>query len=134
MSEAKWHFQKNFQWGYSTPYFMAGMYCTHVNNITYLLKNHRTNSCDMRNIIESLSPNERKSYDYNILEEKYLEYQNKMVSDEKELQILENHFKEREVLLLLPGRSLIEEKDKINSYITENHNVLIGVNEVFKKY
>lgn len=128
------HFQKNFQWGYSTPYFIAGMYCTHVNNITYLLKNHRTNSCDMRNIIESLSPNERKSYDYNILEEKYLEYQNKMVSDEKELQILENHFKEREVLLLLPGRSLIEEKDKINSYIAENHPVLIGVNAVFNNY
>ena len=54
------YFQENYTWGYSTPYFIAGMYCCHVNNIAYLLKNHRTNALDMRNIIESLSPEERR--------------------------------------------------------------------------
>ena len=33
------YFQENYTWGYSTPYFIAGMYCCHVNNIAYLLKN-----------------------------------------------------------------------------------------------
>lgn len=32
------YFQENYTWGYSTPYFIAGMYCCHVNNIAYLLK------------------------------------------------------------------------------------------------
>ena len=63
------YFQENYTWGYSTPYFIAGMYCCHVNNIAYLLKNHRTNALDMRNIIESLSPEERRKYDYDLLEE-----------------------------------------------------------------
>lgn len=62
------YFQENYTWGYSTPYFIAGMYCCHVNNIAYLLKNHRTNALDMRNIIESLSPEERRKYDYDLLE------------------------------------------------------------------
>lgn len=128
------YFQDNYQWGYSTPYFIAGMYCTHVNNITYLLKNHRTNARDMRNIIESLSSNARKSYDYNLLEEKFWEYQNKMISDEITLRNLENAFVDKEILLLLPGRSLIEEKEKVISYITNYHPIVIGVNAVFGDY
>ncbi|HBA70164.1 MAG TPA: hypothetical protein DCZ40_12525, partial [Lachnospiraceae bacterium] len=48
-------FHEKYVWGYSTPYFIAGIYQCHVNNIAYLLKNHRTSSRDMRNIIESLS-------------------------------------------------------------------------------
>lgn len=49
------YFMEHNTWGYSTPYFIAGMYCAHVNNIAYLLKNHRTSAKDMRNIVESLS-------------------------------------------------------------------------------
>ena len=48
------YFKENYEWGYSTPYFIAGMYCCHVNNIAYLLQNHRTSAKDMRSIIESL--------------------------------------------------------------------------------
>lgn len=128
------YFHRNYQWGYSTPYFIAGMYCTHVNNIAYLLENHRTNARDMRNIIESLSADERKKYDYDLLESKYLDYQNKMVDDEVELGRLELEFKQKEVLLLLPGKSVIEQKEKIDNYIAENHPVVIGVNAVFANY
>lgn len=71
------HFQKRFQWGYSTPYFIAGMYGTYVNNIAYLLENHRTSAKDMHNIIEAMLPEERKKYDYEFLEQKYLDYQSK---------------------------------------------------------
>lgn len=128
------YFQDNYQWGYSIPYFIAGMYCTHVNNIAYLLKNHRTSARDMRNIIESLSSSDRKAYDYNLLEEKYLEYQSKMISDDTVLHLLENAFHGKEILLLLPGRSLIEEKEKILSYIHNYRPIVIGVNAVFKDY
>lgn len=128
------YFQANYQWGYSIPYFIAGMYCTHVNNITYLLKNHRTNARDMRNIIESLSANDRKSYDYDLLERQYIDYQNKMVDDEQTLFLLENQFKNSEILLLLPGHSLIEEKDRIQAYIAEYHPIIIGINAILCDY
>lgn len=128
------YFQENYQWGYSTPYFIAGMYCTHVNNIAYLLKNHRTNARDLRNIIESLSENDRKKYDYDLLEQKYLDYQNKTIDDEAELHTLKNRFKAKEVLLLLPGKTLIQEKETIHTYIAEHQPVIIGINAVFKDY
>lgn len=128
------YFIENYSWGYSTPYYIAGMYCAHVNNIAYLLKNHRTNAKDMRNIIESLSASDRRKYDYDLLEEKYLDYQNKIVDDEAVLNALQNEFKKRKVLLLLPGKSIIQNREKIEAYIKENNPIVIGVNAVLEQY
>lgn len=122
------YFINNYSWGYSTPYFIAGMYCAHVNNIAYLLKNHRANAKAMRNIIESLSASDRRKYDYDLLEEKYLDYQNKIVDDERILEELGGAFADRTVLLLLPGKSLLLEKDKIDEFIEKENPVIIGVN------
>lgn len=124
------YFQENFSWGYSIPYFIAGMYCCHVNNIAYLLKNHRTNAKDMRNIIESLSPGERKKYDYDLLEEKYLENQDRIVDDEQVLEKLKSEIGDREVLLIAPGKSVDIEMEKVKCYIDKKNPVIIGVNAI----
>ena len=128
------YFLENYSWGYSIPYFIAGMYCTHVNNIAYLLKNHRTNAKDMRNIVESLSEEDRKKYDYDLLEDKYLDYQGKVVDDSECLSMLEEEVQNREVLLILPGRSIHEEEDKIKNYIVKNNPLIIGINAVFEGF
>lgn len=128
------YFQNHYKWGYSTPYFIAGMYCTHVNNIAYLLENHRANARDMRNIIESMTSEDRKKYDYNLLESKYLEYQNRFVNDEETISDLAEAMGNRPVLLLLPGKSVIEQKEKIMSYIAEENPVIIGVNAITQGY
>ncbi|MCI6241730.1 MAG: hypothetical protein MR646_00240 [Agathobacter sp.] len=128
------YFQEQYKWGYSTPYFIAGMYCCHVNNIAYLQKNHRTNALDMRNIIESLSPDDRKKYNYDLLEEKYIENQNRIVRDEQILEKLENNFSNREVFLIAPGKTNELEKDKVQQYIAEEDPVVIGVNAINPTY
>lgn len=128
------YFMEHYSWGYSIPYFISGMYCAHVNNISYLLKNHRTNAKDMRNIIESLSEDDRKRYDYDLLEKLYLDYQNKTVDDTQELSELQKAVEGRQVLLLLPGKSLIREEKKIKQYIVEYQPIVIGINAVFENY
>lgn len=127
-------FKEKFEWGYSTPYFIAGMYQTHVNNVAYLLKNHRTNSRDMRNIFASLSTEERRHYDYDLLENKYLENQGRIVDDAAAIEDLKNRFADRKILLLAPGKSIIEEEAKIKQFIAENDPVVIGVNAYCDKY
>lgn len=128
------YFLENYQWGYSTPYFIAGMFCCHVNNISYLLKNHRTNAKDMRNIIESLTESERRKYDYDLLEEKYLENQNRIVDDEKNIEYLEQAIGKKKVLLIAPGKSTDTEKEKIIEYINKENPVVIGINAVNINY
>lgn len=128
------YFQENYSWGYSIPYFIAGMYCCHVNNIAYLLKNHRTNARDMYNIIESLSPEDRKKYDYDLLEKKYIENQNRVVDDEDALNELKKVLKGRRILLVAPGKSVVTEQDKVKQYIEEHNPVVIGVNAINENY
>jgi len=92
------YFQKRFEWGYSTPYFIAGLYGSHVNNIAYLLNNHRTKARDMRLVIESLDPKDRKKYDYDLLEEKYLSMINRYVDDSEVWKTLRETQKDKDIL------------------------------------
>lgn len=128
------YYQENYEWGYSTPYCIAGMYCCHVNNIAYLLKNHRTSSKDMRLIIESLSPEDRKKYDYDLLEEKYIQNQSRYIDDTQALSELNGLISGKPVILIAPGKSSIEEKAKIQEYITINKPIVIGVNAIIPGY
>lgn len=128
------YFQEKYTWGYSTPYFIAGMYCCHVNNIAYLQKNHRTNSRDMRNIIQSMNPEDRKQYDYDLLERKYTENQNRVVNDDEIMDQLKSDLKSRKVLLLAPGKTIVTEQKKVKEYIEREHPIVIGINALHDDY
>lgn len=129
------YFKEHFSWGYSTPYFVAGMYQCHVNNIAYLQKNHRANSKDMRNIISSLSQDERRAYDYDLLEKRYLENQDRKIDDAEAVAKLKAEFKGKEVLLLAPGKSVLDQEEKISQYISSRDDIVtIGVNAIVGDY
>lgn len=128
------YYKENYEWGYSTPYCIAGMYCCHVNNIAYLLKNHRTSSKDMRLIIESLSPEDRKKYDYDLLEEKYIQNQSRYIDDTKAVEKLSTELANRPIMLVAPGKSSIGEQAKIQEYINVNSPIVIGVNAIIPGY
>ncbi|MCQ2521372.1 MAG: hypothetical protein MJ105_03245 [Lachnospiraceae bacterium] len=125
-------YKQKFTWGYSTPYFIAGMYCTHVNNIAYLLNNHRTNAKDMRSVIDSMAAEDRKKYDYDVLEEHFLAYQSSLVDDEKTISMLKESFKDREILLVFPGTSAKKQQDCIKE--NAKGALVIGVNSVVPGY
>ncbi len=127
-------FQENYKWGYSTPYFIAGLYCCHVNNIAYLQKNHRTNARDMRIIIESLSTDDRRKYNYDLLEDKYIENQSREIDDSQDIEKIRAIIGKKEVLLIAPGKSTNDEQKKISQYIIKNNPIVIGVNAINTKY
>lgn len=128
------YFQEKYNWGYSTPYLIAGMYGCHVNNIAYLLNNHRTNAHDMRIIIESMSAEDRIKYDYDLLEKKYVENRSWKVNDEAVVAQLEKDFLSRKILLVAPGKSSLDEQKNILDYIEKNHPIVIGVNAFLPHY
>ena len=129
-------FEERFKWGYSTEYCIAGMYCCHVNNIAYLTKNHRTSARDMNNIIESLSPDDRKKYDYDLLEKKYIENQNRKVDDTNAIKKLKKELDSKIVVLIAPGKSSVTKKEEIKFFIENNKDdaVVIAVNALLPEY
>ena len=131
-------FEENYSWGYSTEYCIAGMYCCHVNNIAYLTKNHRTSAKDMRNIIASLSEDDRRKYDYDLLEEKYIENQSRKVDDEQAFLSLKEKIKDQRIVLIAPGKSSITERvcvvSAIDSLKKDGAVSVIAVNALLKEY
>lgn len=121
-------FTKEKNWGYSIPYFIAGIHDSHVHNISYLMEKHKINAKDMKLIIASIEKDKRKRYDYDNLEKTYIDYFNKKVSDDKSLEYLKEKLQGKKILLLAPGKSILEYKEKINNFIDTNSPVVIPIN------
>lgn len=126
--------KEGYEWGYSIPYFIAGIYCTHVNNIAYLRTQHKTLAKDMRIIIESIEPETRKKYDYDNLDRIYADYQNRIVDDEAALAEIAMRFTGRKVLILAPGMTLQDEEKRVRDYIERENPVVVAVNFIPSTY
>ena len=59
-------FHNQSEWGYSIPYFLAGSYSAHVNNISYLSTKAGIASRDINYLLNRLGSSNRKRYDYGI--------------------------------------------------------------------
>ena len=115
-------------WGYSTPYFIAGCYSAHVNNIAYLTQKNSIRSKDIRYILNKIGAIPRKRYDYDLLEKTYLEYLQSEVNDNVAMEELKSIFKDKNVLVLVPGSSVTKETKQIKRYIEKNTPMIISVN------
>lgn len=118
-------------WGYSTPYFVAGCYGAHVNNVQYLTQMNSIRSKDIRYILNKIGSVARKRYDYDLLEKTYVEYVNADIDDSITMNKLKVQFDNRNVLVLVPGNTIISNMDKIHEYIAEKNPVVIGVNFIY---
>lgn len=126
--------QKITSWGYSIPYFIAGMYNAHTFNVKHLLKRHNIQSKDLRAIIERLDEYQKKKYDYALLEKLYVEYFDIPVEDSEVLEKVKINLKNKTILLLAPGKSIVEERTKIENFIALHSPTIIAVNNIISNY
>ena len=121
-------------WGYSIPTFMAGVYKSHPNNIIYLTDKFKLSTKDIKHIIAMIDEDKRKTYDYNNIQRLYKEYSDNKIDDTKSMILLDNALKNREVLVLVPGTSVITYKAKILAFIEKHNPLIIAVNYLPEDY
>ena len=117
-------------WGYSTPYFVAGCYSAHVNNIAYLKEKNSIKSKDIRYILNKIGAIPRKRYDYELLEKTYMEYLESDIDDSVSIDELKEYVKGRSVVLLAPGNTATSQIDEIKKYVNDNKAIVISVNHI----
>ena len=115
-------------WGYTTPYFIAGCYGAHVNNVTYLTKKNSIRSKDIRYILNKIGASARKRYHYDLLEETYLEYLQSDIDDTAAMKLLKSNLAGKNIVVIAPGKSAAEKAEVIADFINQNHAVVITVN------
>jgi hypothetical protein len=71
----------------------------------------------MRNVISSLGVEERRHYDYDLLEQRFMENQDRQIDDEETKRELKDVLNGRKVLLVAPGKSIVDKEAKVKAYI-----------------
>ncbi|MCI5731688.1 MAG: aldolase catalytic domain-containing protein [Eubacterium sp.] len=127
-------FHNQYEWGYSIPYFLAGSHSAHVNNISYLATKAGIASRDINFLLNRLEPSERKRYDYDLLERTYLEYLNTICDDSNAIKELKQALSGKDILILLPGHSIVTHRDSIQNFCQKKHPVVISVNLLSAEY
>lgn len=120
--------KKDHNWGYSIPAVMAGIYKSHPNNVIYLTEKFRLKTKDIKYIISMIDQELRQTYDYDNIQKLYTEYNHTKVDDKEASALIEKMLSDREILVILPGKSIVEYREKIDSIIEERNPVVVSVN------
>lgn len=115
-------------WGYSAPYFIAGCFSAHVNNIAYLTEKNSIRSKDIRYILNKIGSDARKRYDYELLEKTYMDYVDYEIDDSDGMQRLKTDTSGKHILFIAPGTSVAEASEDILNYIKQKDPVSISIN------
>lgn len=114
------------EWGYNTPYFVAGCFSAHVNNIAYLSAKNSIRFKDIRYILNKIGTQARKRYDYDLLEQTYQELLQSDIDDSPELQRLRSQINGRAVLIIAPGSTISTHRHLVEQCIVEHRPYVIS--------
>jgi 4-hydroxy 2-oxovalerate aldolase len=115
-------------WGYTIPYFIAGCYSAHVNNITYLKQKNSISAKDIRFILNKIGCVPRKGYNYDLLENTYLQYLQSNINDNIAIKLLNEKLEGKNVIIIAPGNSVSKNIEYINKCIYDKDAKVIMVN------
>lgn len=117
-------------WGYSVPYFLAGIYSAHVHNITYLSDKPSVRAKDMRFVLEQLPADVRKRYDYDLVDKLYASRLASTGDDSTSRNVFAKKVEGRSVLLVMPGPTSRTYADKVAAWKQAHNALTITVNQL----
>lgn len=120
-------YQRNY-WGYSLPNYLSAANNAHPNYAGYLDDKKTLTVEDMNEIFKLMDEDKKAAYDKVYIEELYLRYMERGKVQEKHLEEFKECLAGKKVLLIAPGKSASEEKEKIAALAREKDTVTISVN------
>lgn len=120
-------YQQNY-WGYSLPNYISAAHNAHPNYAGYLDDKKTLTIEDMDEIFDMMEDEKKVSYDKAYIEELYLRYMTVgRVQDAHKAELREK-LAGKSILLIAPGKSSVDEKDKILGLAVRDDIVTISVN------
>lgn len=128
------YFYQAHYWGYSLPNYLSAKYNTHPNYAGYFSDKNTLNAEDIDEIFLMMDDVKRVRYDKDYAEELYIKYMEVGKIQEMHLNELQDRLKGKDVLLIAPGPSSVEEKEKIIECACNEKIVSISVNFEYEEY
>lgn len=115
-------------WGYSLPHYLSAMNNCHPNYASYLDDKSTLTVENIDEILNGLEESKKNNFDKEYIERLYIQYQNRVIADDKAKNQLESILRNKTIVIIAPGSSIIEENEKVTKVITCDNHLTISVN------
>ncbi|MCR5528320.1 MAG: hypothetical protein K6F49_03785 [Saccharofermentans sp.] len=100
-------------WGYSLPLYLSASCHCHPNYAIYLEEKNSLTVKSFNELLNNIPDSDKASFSKEKAEKYYREYQENYIDDKKTVDALSEAFGDKDILILAPGKSLNDNKDKI---------------------
>jgi len=121
-------------WGYSYIFYISAVNDCHPNYVTFLLEKNTLSVNSVCSILDDIPKEKKLLYDKTLIENLYNQYQCKLVDDSEAIASLDRIIRNRIVLLLGPGKTLVSNKKEIDEIIEGLDPVIISLNTAPSAY
>lgn len=121
-------------WGYKYNFYISAMQNCHPSYVEFLLNKKTLTITNVNGILSKIPEELKLLYNKDYIEKAYTDFQSNSIDDSNDINKLKDILKNNKILLLGPGMSIVEEKNKISDYIQKEKPIIISVNFNPKSY
>ena len=123
-------------WGYNMFYYLAASNDCHPNYVSYLMEKRTLSVKSINELLGKLEGEKKLLYDQNYIEALYVEYQKNEINDEADKAALREALKDKNILILGPGATMLAEqtKKKILDYVNTEKPTVISINYIPRSF
>jgi 4-hydroxy 2-oxovalerate aldolase len=115
-------------WGYNFEYYIAALNDCHPSYVQYLLDKKTLSVKSVNEILSKIKIEKKLSYDKQLIENLYCEHQDRNCDDTLAIETLGKDFSSRKILLIGPGKTLLDNYASINDFIQNNNPIIVSIN------
>ncbi|MDD4850677.1 MAG: 3-hydroxy-3-methylglutaryl-CoA lyase, partial [Gemmiger sp.] len=124
-------YQRNY-WGYSLPNYISAAHNAHPNYAGYLDDKKTLTIKDINEIFDMMDEDKKVSFDKPYIEELYIQYMTTGKVQDEHKADLQKTLKGKRILLIAPGRSSVDEANKIKEYASQCDVITMSVNFMYE--
>ena len=113
-------------WGYSLPLYLSASCHCHPNYAIYLEEKNSLTVKSFNELLNNIPDSDKASFSKEKAEKYYREYQENYIDDKKTVDSLSEAFGDKDILILAPGKSLNDNKDKIAALAADKVTVAVN--------
>lgn len=128
------NFYQASYWGYSLPNYISATHNAHPNYARYLDEKRTLTIEAMNDIFDMMDKDKKVSYDKKYIENLYSAYMNRGKAHEEHKAEFRERLFGKKVILIAPGRSSVDEKEKIIAFASREDVITININFDYEFY
>jgi 4-hydroxy 2-oxovalerate aldolase len=120
-------YQRHY-WGYNLHYYISATNDCHPNYVKFLLDKNTLSVNGVNTILSQLPSEAKLSYSQKLIDKLYIHYNSTTINDSESILELKSLIGNSKVLLIFPGKSIYDHREKVAAFICDNNPLTISIN------